>query len=112
MPDDFTYQPTFGFSVDHAPRILSAQFGDGYEQRAGDGINTDPETWALVFENEPDVDFTAIMAFFATKLGRTAFTWTPKGGSQGKYLCKTWNGRYVNPNVNTITATFKQTFDP
>ena len=46
----YNYDVTVGFNPDKAlkqdmkPRILAAQFGDGYMQRSRDGINTITET--------------------------------------------------------------------
>ena len=33
------------------PRVLSVQFGDGYEMRVRDGINNTPRSWGLTFNN-------------------------------------------------------------
>lgn len=108
----FSYAPSFPPRVSHAPRILAMKFGDGYEQRAGDGINTDPERWDLIFENEPPADADAIESFLKTQAGRLPFDWTSPSGLAAKFLCKTWQRAKVGPQVYTITAAFEQTFDP
>ena len=38
------------------PRVLTAKFGDGYEQRAVDGINNLAETYTLTFKTRPKAD--------------------------------------------------------
>lgn len=112
MPDDFTISPSFTSKVDHAPRILSAAFGDGYEQRAEDGIHADLETWALTFGNVTDAVAADLETFF--KAHRvTNFTWTPpRSAVQRRFTVKGWSRTFGNPNVNTLTATFTEVADP
>ena len=38
------------------PRVLTAKFGDGYEQRAVDGINNLAETYTLTFKTRPKAE--------------------------------------------------------
>ena len=53
-----------GISQTPAPRVLKAQFGDGYEMRVRDGINNTPRTWALTFANRTKEDIDNLYAFF------------------------------------------------
>ena len=46
------------------PRVLKAQFGDGYEMRVRDGINNTPRTWNLVFNNRTREDIDNLYRFF------------------------------------------------
>ncbi len=46
------------------PRVLKAQFGDGYEMRLADGINNTPRTWSLVFNNRTREDIDNLYRFF------------------------------------------------
>lgn len=65
------------------PRIRTAAFGDGYEQRLADGINNAPRSWALTF-TRPTTEADAILAFFETANGLDSFDWTPPYGAAGK----------------------------
>lgn len=47
---EFTYCPFLGANVTKTPRVRTTQFGDGYMQRVGDGINTAPREWQLQFK--------------------------------------------------------------
>lgn len=47
-----------------APRVLKAQFGDGYEMRVRDGINNTPRSWGLTFNNRTKEDIDNLYAFF------------------------------------------------
>lgn len=105
---DFSYNASFGAARKRAPRALKAGFGDGYEQRVGDGINVDLEVWDLTFQNRNATDADAIEAFFALKAGVTAFTWTPTGLSEVTVVCRQWSRSFAEPGKNTITASFER----
>ena len=48
------------------PRVLTAQFGDGYEMRVRDGINNTPRTWGLTFNNRTKEDIDKLYKFMNT----------------------------------------------
>jgi phage-related protein len=107
---DFIYQPAYGASVAKEPRVLTAQYGDGYEQRVGDGINTVRQIWRLNF-SATQADITAIDAFLTAKGGVDSFTWTPSGESEIRVKCTDWNRARTAPRAGTISATFTQVFE-
>lgn len=107
----FTYTPDFGAIKKLSPKIKSISFGDGYEQRARDGLNTNPQTWDLTFSNRTDTEASNIDAFLTARGGYESFTWTPYNESAGKYVCKEWSKSLDSYNRNTITATFMQVFE-
>lgn len=107
----FTIAPDFSAQLTEQPRVLRAQFGDGYEQRVGDGINIRPARWALRFSARSTAERDALLAFFRADNGITAFDWTPPGGVAGKFVCREWNLTLDNAAVSTITATFDQVFE-
>ena len=45
------------------PRVLKAQFGDGYEMRVKDGINNTPRTWTMAFNNRPKAEIDDLYTF-------------------------------------------------
>ncbi|MCP3065738.1 phage tail protein [Myxococcus sp. K38C18041901] len=45
----FPFTPDYGAQQQAQPRILKAQFGDGYAQRAEDGLHATLQRWALQF---------------------------------------------------------------
>lgn len=109
---DFTYVPaTSGTSLSKEPRTLRTQFGDGYQQRIADGINTQPATWNLTF-NVVEADADVIEALFAGWRGVDAFTWTPPGTkSEIAVICTKWQRSYNSAHTATIAATFEEVFD-
>lgn len=107
---DFSYQPAFGAQVKRQPRALTAKFGDGYEQRVGDGINTNPQIWSLTFTRQTS-DLDAIETLLSGYAGVTAFTWTPQGGSQITVVCREWLRGYNDKGTETLSTTFEQVFE-
>jgi len=107
---DFNFVPSWGSDQDVEPKVLSARFGDGYEQRVGDGINTMSMVWNLKFEDISSADADTITEFFRTKAGVTYFTWTPPGIAEAKFICRKWKRSYPNFR-HTVTATLEQVFD-
>lgn len=59
-----------------APRVRVAQFGEGYQQRAIDGINNIVDTYSIMFANREKIEADDILAFFDTKAAVTAFDFT------------------------------------
>lgn len=53
-----------GASEKPKPRVLKAQFGDGYELRAVHGINNTPRTFSLSFNNRTNDDIDKLYNFF------------------------------------------------
>ena len=52
-----------GIQMSTAPRVLKAQFGDGYEMRVKDGINNTPRTWNLSFNTRPKAEIDDLYTF-------------------------------------------------
>ena len=105
---------TFTFDVETAdlsvkPRVRAAAFGDGYEQRVGDGINNAPRIWALTF-TRPTVEADEILAFFEARNGVEAFDWAPPYGAAGRFVVREWKSRMISDVAKSISATFEQVF--
>ena len=62
--------------------------------------------------NRTDTERDNILAFLEARGGYESFDWTPPRGSAGNYVCEEWQTSLLNYNNNTITATFKQVFEP
>jgi len=115
--------PDRGLKADQQPRVLKANYGDGYEQRVAAGINNLPETWNLTWKNRTTADTNKIVKFLEDQGGVTAFDWYPTGyniastttSASTKKLVDTtqyFTNRYLNTTVtdsaspaNTATVT-------
>ena len=106
----FTYQADNSAQVSVKPRVRSAKFGDGYEQRVGDGINIRPREWQLTFNSRSDAEMAPIVAFLEAQQGIYAFDWTPPFGTAGKFKCEQWQQTVVRYGINNLSCTFTEVF--
>lgn len=103
--------PSVGSGSSIAPRILRAEFGDGYNQRIGDGLNTVPETWQLRWGLLNATQMGEIWSFLKARAGAEAFLWTAPGGTPLKYICGRSERTTVDGLLWSISADFEQVFD-
>lgn len=106
--------PDFGAARKSQPVVRRVQFGDGYEQRLTYGLNQNPRVWDLTWTAKDNTDADAIEAFFDARAADNAsFDWTPLDESTSyKWVVESWSREHRYANVNTITATFRQVFEP
>ena len=105
----FTYSPTYGAAENKTPKVRASVFGDGYQQRVGDGINRTARMWALGFERPKSV-IDAIDLFLATEGGITSFDWQPPSGAAGKFICKNWSSSINQYDNWVLNANFEEVF--
>ena len=108
----FSYTPSFPATEQSAPIAKTTVFGEGYQQRIQFGLNRDPKNWSLIFANRDDTERDNIITFLEARSGTESFDWTPPRGSAGKYVCSEWRLAMDAANYTTITATFRQVFEP
>jgi phage-related protein len=108
-PADAPLDP--GASRKHEPKVLMAEFGDGFSQRAAEGPNNDPITREFSWTNLDEAEMTAIDNFFIARNGWQSFNYNHRGTGNKVYICKTWTVVDVDYNAYTVTATFTQVFD-
>lgn len=106
----FTWIPSNGSSVTHSPKVNRAKFGDGYEQRSLNGINTDPRSWNVMFSNRETAEADAIVAFLKARKGFESFDWTPSSGAAGKFICAEWTDSHESAGYRSINAEFIEVF--
>ena len=95
--------------------VLISSFGDGYEQRVGDGINVKKDVFNLSFNNRPSSEANLIAAFFDTNAGK-AFSFSVSDHASTtstiKVVCETYNVNYIRETFHSITATFRRVYEP
>lgn len=108
---EFTWVPDNGASRETEFKVRKAQFGDGYSQRVGDGINTMGGTYPLSFTNKPSV-VDEIEAFLEQRKGTTAFTFRPPRASADiKVVCVKWSRNFTNAYVDKLTCEFERVYE-
>jgi phage-related protein len=107
--------PRYGAQKTSRPNTRTVQFGDGYQQRLLYGIpsHMNPKEWNLTWEvSETDAD--TIETFLNARAEDSAsFDWTPLDETTSyKWICPEWSKSIPYLNRATITATFRQVFEP
>jgi phage-related protein len=112
MTDTFTWNPEFGCEMQETPKVRTTQFDDGYEQRQAYGLNIRPQIWPLTFAQRSNDETNAILAFLRGKKGVTAVSWTTPYGDTILVKAANWKAQPTKYNLNTLTVTFTQVFEP
>ncbi|QHA85536.1 phage tail protein [Serratia rhizosphaerae] len=105
----FSYPARVNAVGDTRFRIRKAQFGDGYEQVAGDGINPIRRSWDLSFVGKYDY-IAPIIAFLEDHYGVKSFQWTPPNNILGLYRCEGYKPVAMGGDNYSLTATFTEAF--
>lgn len=104
--------PSYPFKEDFQPKVLATEYGDGYIERAGDGLNqANHKDLNLEWENLTLVERNEIRTFLLARKGYEAFLWTAPDGSQEKFICPNWGSEKTDADNWNVSATFKRVFD-
>jgi len=106
----FTWRATYGASKAVAPTVKPIKFGDGYEQRQGNGINQQPRKYSLAF-NRVKAEIDVIDDFLKARGAIEAFSYTHPGQSAGVFVCREWARTDVAYNFDSLSATFEEVYE-
>ncbi|MHC8396125.1 phage tail protein [Pseudomonas sp. LB3P93] len=114
MAETFGYCTRIGANGDVSQRTWENDFGDGYTQAGGVGINTKSQSWdiSVVGQMIPGDDLKSVRDFLDRHEGYKSFLWTPPGGTQGRYSANGYKLNAQGAGLFTLSATFKQVFRP
>jgi phage-related protein len=103
------YGPDFDTGVTPTVRVLETDFGDGYGQKAMDGINPVKDVWELSWSNLSPTEAQTAYAFLRAAGGATSFLWTPAFESTPRiWTCKKFKLTPTDPAAQTLTASFEE----
>ena len=110
---DFFWKPSYASQVAHQPRIIRIKFGNGYEQRIEDGINSNLINLDLTFDNRNEDEASAILHFLFQRNTRQSFIFNvptvySKNTFTTRFICSNWNSIYNFYNNYSIRATFEE----
>lgn len=114
FPTGDEYAPSVGASQTKTFRVLRSSFGNGYEQVAVDGINSQRQEWSIAWQNiDIDTTLSDIKTFLDARGANEAFYWTPPGGTQiAVRMVDGYTETYdVTLNVASLSTTFKEVYD-
>ena len=106
--------PTYGQQKRSAPNTRIVRFADGYEHRLLFGLaaHQNPKVYNFTF-NVSETDADTIETFLDARANdQDSFDYTPEGDSERKFVCENWSKSIPYNNRATITATFREVFEP
>lgn len=104
--------PDVGASGNHKFRILKAQFGDAYSQRAADGINPLDSDYNFSWTLESEADVATMKTFMDARGGHEAFLYTiPNAASSSKFTCEQYSEIWEDGALKGFSATLKRVYD-
>ena len=103
-----------GFTRNVKQNLLVARFGDGYEQRVGNGINTKQETYDISFKNRSAAEINKIAEFLDAYTGKNfTFRVTNHSGTEVlKVVCETYSISYPNTELHSLSAKLRRVYEP
>lgn len=110
-------QPDKGFSRATTMNVHLSQFGDGYEHRLANGINTKNQTLNVSFTTRPKAEIDDLVAFFEGLGGVTKFRFDLEDSNEGSStetiycVCPSWNQSWAYDDYYTLSATFRRVYE-
>lgn len=111
--------PDKSMSKASTPRVLTAKFGDGYEQRIANGINSIDETYSLSFKTRPKADIDDIVLFLDTQKNVSKFLFTMPdtnnttrtGEKDVKVVATNYSVTYDYENFYSLSLSLKRVYE-
>ena len=105
----FTWCPRLNASATTKYATRQAQFGDGYMQVAGNGLNPRSQEWSLEFTGS-DSYIRAIKDFIDAHQGVQAFQWQPPLEAVGLYRCDNASPTALGNDKYNLALVFKTAY--
>lgn len=94
-------------------RTLRADFGDGYSQEAGDGINPRTDAWSITVKGRLSGVVGDVKSFIDRHGGYMAFEWDDPLGSRKLFKCRAgYTLTHESRDIYTLSATFEEVHAP
>ena len=114
----FLWTPSYNVATQHAPRVKSVIFGNGYQQRSPDGLYSGLIKMDLTFDQRDEKESLAMLHFLRTQKGVTGFIVKklpqiyadgPANSYKKRFVCQNFSSTYVFHNNYSVKASFIET---
>ena len=93
-------------------KTLISRYGNGYEQRAPDGLNNNLASWSVTWNGLSSTDFTSLVSSIDTAQGVNYFTWVPPGASVSKkWVVEQYSISTQGGQIYSVSGTLRQVAD-
>lgn len=103
-----------GSGVRHQVRVLEKRLGDGYTQRAAEGLNNVALKYEAVWTGLTTKEAAGLVRDFSDWGGLEPFKVEelPDGLDEKKWICKDWSVEWVSAQRRNVRAMFEEDFSP
>lgn len=106
-----TLKTVYHSAQNYGNRIRHLPFGDGYGQRATDGINTLEEKHKVRFIGDSS-DVINMSTFLEGTSQIDYFTWIPPRSTSTKlFVCERWTVTPLSDDIDQLDAVFARVYD-
>ena len=104
------WKPSYNFSVDSSPRVTTHKFGDGYEARLVDGIESILLKSNMTFETRSAKESRAMTHFLSARKGQESFLLMlpPPYNIEKLYVARDWTLNHNFYDNNTIRMSIEE----
>lgn len=110
MTDTFTWRVHTTAAGRNQAAVNKAQFGDGYAQRSGQGINNNFQNWTITVEGYDVPGGISQVVAFLRAHSAVSFYWKAPLMPVARYVCPSFDINPQGGGLYTITAQFEQAF--
>jgi phage-related protein len=110
---NFWWKPSYNAQINNKPRVKINQFGNGYQQRITDGLNTSLIEFTLNFDNRSEKETVSILHFLQQMNGKQSFIYNlptiySKSNSNlnTMFICPEWRANFISYNNYSVEASF------
>lgn len=109
---DIDVPPDYGLKQGGQFRVKTVSFGDGYEQRMPDGLNTTKRTWSLKWSLLSRDQKNVLIDFLYEMKGAYSFLWNvPDSDEAYRVVCKKMPSWTVDDyGIYSVSAEFEEDF--
>ena len=112
---NFWWKASYASSISNKPRVLINSFGNGYQQRISDGLNSNLIQISLEFENRSEQETVSILHFLKERNAKESFIYNlptiyQKSNSNlsTMFICLDWSVKFISYNNYSIAASFNE----
>ena len=113
---NFWWKPSYNAAAQFSPNLNIMQFGNGYQQRFQDGINSLLINFSLTFENRSEKETISILHFLKEMKGAKGFIYNlptilSKSNSNlsTRFICLSWKTSFASYGNYNTEASFIET---
>lgn len=107
---DVGVNPDWGLSEKTEFKVSTVSFGDGYEQRRPEGLNSRRRKWTLKWTNLSLDQKDVLVNFLQERKGAYSFIWQKPGDEAVRVLCESVGFTWTDYSVYSVQASIKEDF--